>query len=77
MKNLSNIKKHGKDHCSIKVGTLGSHNPRCLKSYKIRHPMKNFKNPKLPSFFSSLCIDYLHFLYYKIPYFGGFQKGGL
>ena len=38
-------KKHGRDHSSVKVGTLGGHNPLCLKSYKIRIPMKNFKKP--------------------------------
>ena len=50
-KNLTKIKEHGKGHQSIKLGTLGGHNPLCLKSYKIRYPMKNFKHPKLPSFF--------------------------
>ena len=38
-KNLANIKKHGKDHHSIKVGTLGDHYPLRLKSYKIRYPI--------------------------------------
>ena len=38
-------KKHEKYYHSIKVGTLGGHNPLCLKSYKIRTPMKNFKKP--------------------------------
>ena len=38
-KNLTNIKKHGKEHHSIKVGTIGGYNPLCLKSYKIRHFM--------------------------------------
>ena len=35
-------KKHEKYCHSIKAGTLGGHNPLCLKSYKIRYPMKNF-----------------------------------
>ena len=38
-------KKHEKYYHSIKVCTLGGHNPLCLKSYKIRTPMKIFKKP--------------------------------
>ena len=38
-------KKHEKYYHSIEVGTLWVHNPLCLKSYKIRTPMKNFKKP--------------------------------
>ena len=37
--------KHEKYYHSIKVGTLGGHNPLCSKSYKIRTPMKNFEKP--------------------------------
>ncbi len=48
-KNLTNI-RNGKDHQSIIVGTSGQ-NPLCLKSYKIRYLMKNFRNPNLLSFF--------------------------
>merc|ERR1711923_514509 len=42
---LYHIDKCEKYCHSIKVGTLGGHNPLCLKSYKIRTPMKNFKKP--------------------------------
>ena len=38
-------KKHEKYYHSIKVGTLEGQNPLCLKSYKIRTPMKIFKKP--------------------------------
>ena len=51
-----NIKKHGKDHQGIKGGTLGGHNPLCLKSYKIRYTNKNLKNQNL------LAVQGLHSL---------------
>ena len=57
-------KKHEKDHQRIKVTylvTLGGNDVLFLKSYKIRYPMKNFRNLKLP------------FLCHKIPYFVAFQ----
>ena len=38
-------KKHEKYCHTFKVGTLGGHIPLCLKFYKIRTTMKNFKNP--------------------------------
>ena len=38
-KNLKIIKKHGKEHDIIKVGTLGGHHTLCLKSYRIRNFM--------------------------------------
>ena len=44
-RNQKNIKKHEKYCHSIKVGTLGGHNPLCLKSYKVRTPTKIFKKP--------------------------------
>ena len=44
-RNQTNIKKHEKYYHSIKVCTLGGHNPLCLKSYKIRTPMKIFNKP--------------------------------
>ena len=50
-KNLINIKKHGKDPHSIEIVTLEDHYPLCLKPYKIKNPMKNFKNPDLLTFF--------------------------
>ena len=65
--------KHGKDPHSIELVTLEDH-LLCLKSCKIKNPMKNFKNPDLLTYFLlyvSMIFDFL--MPYKIPYFEGFQ----
>ena len=65
-KTLTNIEKTWEKPPGIKLSTLGSQNPLCLKFCKMRYPMKDFKNPNLLFF----CFMYPWSFYCMLSYMG-------
>ena len=59
-RNQMNIKKHEKYYHSIIVGTIGGHNPLCLKSNKIRYLMisKNQRLWRHKAENKEVCLDF-------------------
>ena len=58
--NQKKFQKHEKYYHSIKAGTLGGHNPPCLKSYKIRYSIKHFENQKFTCFTRLVLNGIIH-----------------